>query len=121
MPKIPSTLTMDKNCPFPGDGVCKAEAAVVESEVIDSRDTLGINTPDGDRISAKKILTCVPIDADQWATDWLAAEPLGGVVGDTLKGYGVGNIPGLQGLRAEYPFAASNYSSVMASAAYTVL
>jgi len=120
-PRIPSTLRMDKNCPFPGDGVCKSDAAVVESEVIDSRDTLGINTPDEDRISVKKTLTCVPIDADQWATDWLDAETLGGVAGDKTKGYAVGKVPGLQGFDYDYPFSASNYSAVMASEAYTLL
>jgi len=120
-PRIPSTLRMDKSCPFPGDGVCKSDAAVVESEVIDSRDTLGVNTPDEDRISVKKTLTCVPIDADQWATDWLDAETLGGVAGDKTKGYAVGKVPGLQGFDYDYPFSASNYSAVMASEAYTLL
>lgn len=112
---------MVKKCPFPGDGVCKTDAAVVESHVIDSRDTLGINTPDSDRISVTKTISCVPIDADPWATDWMDAEPLGGVVGDTLKGYTVGTAPGKQGLQAKYPIAVTNYSTVMASESYTLL
>ncbi|KAK0617621.1 hypothetical protein B0T14DRAFT_273593 [Immersiella caudata] len=120
VPKIGSTLTMQSQCPFPGDKVCKADSAVVESQVVDSRDTLGINTPDPDRISARKILTCVPIDADQWASDWLDAEPLGGVAGDKLKGYAVGKMPGRQGILAEYPVGVSNYSSIMASQPYTL-
>jgi len=132
MPQIPSTLSMVQKCPFPGDGVCKTDTAVVESHVIDSRDTLGINTPDSDRVSVTKTMSCVPIDADPWASDWMDAEHLGGVVGDTLKGYAVGTFPGKQGyavgifpgkqgFQAEYPIAVTNYSTVMASESYTLL
>jgi hypothetical protein len=121
VPKISSALTMQSRCPFPGDKVCKTDAAVVESQAVDSRDILGINTPDTDRISAKKTLTCVPIDADQWASDWIDAVSLGGVPGDKLKGYAVGKAPGRQGILADYPVGVSNYSSVMASQPYTIL
>ncbi|KAK0640637.1 hypothetical protein B0T16DRAFT_460803 [Cercophora newfieldiana] len=120
LPNIPSTLTMDKRCPFPGEGVCKTDSAVVESLMIQSRDALGINTRDDDQISAKKTLTCVPIDADQWATDWLDAEIVGGLPGDKMKGYDVGKVPGLEGLRSQYAFGVSNYSSMTSSAPYTL-
>ncbi|KAK4163115.1 hypothetical protein QBC43DRAFT_355491 [Cladorrhinum sp. PSN259] len=128
VPRIASTLTMSEACPFPGDGVCKTQSARIESGLIDSRDVLGINTPDQDRIAVKKSLTCAPIDADRWATEWVAGEQFGRVNGDRIKGYAVGTVPGhavgtvpgLQAPESTYPFAASLYSVSYASEPYTL-
>ena len=117
-PRIASTLTTGNACPFPGAGVCKTDAVRIESGTIDSRDVLGINTTDEDRVGVKKSWTCAPIDADQWATDWVDGAPWGFAKGDSIKGYAVGTVPGGQPPVSEYPFVTTKYSSLFASDAY---
>jgi hypothetical protein len=116
--RIASILTMDKTCPFPGAGVCKTDSVRIESGRIDSRDMLGINTPDKDRVGVKKSLTCVPIDADQWATEWLDGASWGFVEGDAIKGYAVGTLRGEQSTQPEYPFVATQYYSLFGTEPY---
>ena len=118
--RIVSTMTTGEECPFPGAGVCKADKVRVESQVVDSRDTLGINTPDEDRISVKKSLTCVPIDASKWASDWVDGAPFGGLPGDRFKSYAVGRVPNAAPPFSEFPIVASNYSWDMSREPYTV-
>lgn len=120
MPLITSTRTMKKKCFFPDSGICKTDAARIESSYVDSRDTLGINTPDEDRISFKKSLTCAPIDLERWATGWVDAEPFGGVPSDTGKAYALGKVAGSEGIFADHSFAVTNYSLRMSSEPYSV-
>ncbi|KAK3367553.1 hypothetical protein B0H63DRAFT_489405 [Podospora didyma] len=107
MPRIPSTLTMDKACPFPGERVCTADAARIESGLIDSRGGLGINTVDDERIYVRKLMKCAPIDAERWATGWVDGEPWGYREGDKVQGYVVGSLRNKTALGAEYPFRVS--------------
>jgi hypothetical protein len=114
-------LMMDEACPFPGPRVCKTGSARIQSGLIDSRDTLGINTPDEARVGVTKSLTCAPIDADQWATEWLDGSPWGQPRGDFIKGYAVGTLPGLEPPESDYPFVASKYSSIFATEPYPIM
>ena len=118
--RIPSTLSTERVCPFLGDGVCKTDAVRVESGRIDSRETLGINTPDEDKIVVMKNVTCAPIDADQWATAWLDGEPWDYAEGDLIKAYAVGTRPGLEKPESEYPIVLSLNSWSFASEPYTI-
>ena len=117
-PRIASTLTMGSTCPFPGAGVCKTDSVRIESGNIDSRDVLGINTPDEERVGVKKSWTCAPIDADQWATEWVDGASWGYRKGDSIKGYAVGTLPGKQPPESEYPFVATKYSSLYGTEPY---
>ncbi|KAK4120582.1 hypothetical protein N657DRAFT_674238 [Parathielavia appendiculata] len=117
-PRIASTLTVDETCPFPGAGVCKTGSVSIESARIDSRSTLGINTPDEDRVAVKKSLTCAPINADQWATGWIDGAEFGYVGGDRIQGYAVGTVPDEQPPKSEYPFVATTYSERFATSPY---
>ena len=117
-PRIASTLTTGNTCPFPKAGVCKTDAVRIESGTIDSRGVLGINTPDEDRVGVKKIWTCAPLNADQWATDWVDGASWGYTKGDSIKGYAVGTVPGKQPPASEYPLVATKYNSLFASDPY---
>jgi hypothetical protein len=117
-PRITSTMTTGAACPFPGDGACKTDAVTIESGRIDSRTTLGINTVDEDRVAVKKSFTCAPINADQWATDWIDGAQFGYVEGDLIKGYAVGTLPGKEPPQSEYPFVSTMYSVTFATSPY---
>ena len=39
---------------------------------------LGINTREKDRLKFRKIITCAPIRAEEYATDWTSTPPAGG-------------------------------------------
>ena len=114
-PRIASRLSFE-SCPFSG-GVCKTGAARIESEPIDSREVLGINTLDKDRIVARKVMTCVPIDVDRWATPWVDGQQYGftTMTGDQAKGYEVGIVPSLDPPLSMYPLLTTNYSIMFAS------
>jgi hypothetical protein len=117
-PRITSTMASGEACPFPGAGTCKTDAVIIESGRIDSRTTLGINTVDEDRLTVKKSFTCAPVNADQWATDWIDGSQFGYIDGDRIKGYAVGTLPGKEPPQSDYPFVSTMYSTTFATSPY---
>lgn len=121
-PRVESTLSFVP-CPFPGGGVCKTDAARIDSGLIDSRAVLGINTPDQATVGVGKITTCSPIHVDQWATEWIhdgdGLESLS--PGDRFKGYAVGKMPGVEPPGSDYPISVTSYSISLSSVAYPLV
>jgi len=114
--RIESALSFEP-CPFPA-AVCKTKAARIDSGRIDSREVLGVNTQDESRVDIRKVMTCAPIQADQWATPWtpVGTEGRPGLPGDAIRGYAVGTMPG-----GDFPIATTNYSISLSSDPYPLL
>lgn len=66
-PRLNWTSTRDIPCPF-GD-LCLGEALYIDTGLIDSRDDLGINSGDDDRVQWRHNMTCAPITSKGYAVD----------------------------------------------------
>lgn len=63
--RLPWTSTTNNSCPF--DDLCLGPALYLDTGLIDSRDDLGINGHDSDRVQWRNNLTCVPITTDGYS------------------------------------------------------
>lgn len=64
-PRLNWTSATDKPCPF-GD-LCLGPALYLDTGLIDSRDDLGVNSRDSDRIQWRHNVTCAPITTDGYS------------------------------------------------------
>lgn len=68
---IGSGAVMNASCPF-GNNACAALAVRYDSGAIHSGDDLGINSPQHQSLSIRKVTTCAPILAqEKYATGWI--------------------------------------------------
>ena len=62
-PSLPTITNSNATCPF-ASGMCvygDTAAFSVDSGLIDSRDDLGINSPDSGRVKFRRVTTCAPV------------------------------------------------------------
>ncbi|PSN70721.1 hypothetical protein BS50DRAFT_486076 [Corynespora cassiicola Philippines] len=57
-------------CPF-GNNACTKDPICFDSGAISSSKDLGINLPETETITVRRVTTCAPIDADRYATPWI--------------------------------------------------
>lgn len=66
-PNIPIHQVSDAECPFPG--LCKTPSAMrLDTGLLDSHTTFGINAPLNARVQMQRVVTCAPIDTTQFFT-----------------------------------------------------
>ena len=63
VPRLPSTQT-NASCPFDGD-ICKAPAIQLDTGLMDSDLSFGVNAPPKDRIGFRRVTTCAPIEVSE--------------------------------------------------------
>ncbi|KAH6697298.1 hypothetical protein F5X68DRAFT_238683 [Plectosphaerella plurivora] len=96
-------------CPFAEDICGLPEAFQVETGKIDSNRDLGINSNAADRLLVRKVLTCVPINAEEkHSTEWLEdrLDSHAYLFGEKYKYYNLGN----QSESLDYTWIVGNYS-----------
>ncbi|KEF51723.1 uncharacterized protein A1O9_12358 [Exophiala aquamarina CBS 119918] len=84
----------DTSCPFVNEETCATSSAVrYDSGAIHSNEDLGINSPESDAMTIRRITSCAPVSAKRYATDWIEdlPEALGdGRTNTTIKFYEMG-------------------------------
>jgi hypothetical protein len=64
---IPIQHAADAECPFPG--LCTNHTALsLDTGLLDSHETFGINTPSNLRVQMQRVITCAPIDHTRYFT-----------------------------------------------------
>ena len=70
--KIYYDVYTDVECPFgtgvEGNSFCITPAITMDSGFIDTRDTLGLNAPDADRLFYRHVTTCAPVNASGYTS-----------------------------------------------------
>jgi hypothetical protein len=67
-PNIPIQHVTDAECPFPG--LCTSNTARrLDTGLLDSGNTFGINTPSNLRVQVQRVVTCAPIDQTRIFTE----------------------------------------------------
>ncbi len=69
------TTSYDTACPF-SPGMCDRPALRMDTGPIDSHEHLGVNAPERDRITYRRVTTCAPVTKKGFESDWQnATEP----------------------------------------------
>lgn len=68
-PTLPYTIDRDVKCPF-DEKACNGNAISLDTGRLRSDVHLGVNTRSEDALSVRKILTCVPLAGEKYATGW---------------------------------------------------
>jgi hypothetical protein len=68
-PTLPYTIKRDIPCPF-DDKACNGPAMSLDTGRLRSDIHLGVDTRPEDALSVRKVLTCVPLDGEKYATGW---------------------------------------------------
>lgn len=64
------------SCPFVNQETCATSSAVrYDSGAIHSNKDLGINYPESDAMTIRRITSCAPVSAERYATDWIEDLP----------------------------------------------
>jgi hypothetical protein len=95
-------------CPFAEEICGLPEAFQVDTGYIDSNKDRGINSNEAGRLRTRKVMTCVPILAEEdYSTLWRSERPAGypGLVGDMYRYYDIG-----EGIGRNFTWVVNNYS-----------
>ncbi|KAK7184516.1 hypothetical protein DPSP01_013940 [Paraphaeosphaeria sporulosa] len=116
-------------CPFGGNSCGTSKGVRYDSGHISSSKHLGINFPQSEDVSIRRVTSCAPIDSEQYATDWKPnrIEAFGGRTNTSVRFWEFGQGP--QGCRATIPnnqtadttFCVSQYQKDYWQEPYTVL
>jgi hypothetical protein len=68
-PTLPYTINRDVTCPF-NEKACNGTAISLDTGRLRSDIHLGVNTRPQDALSVRKVLTCVPLAGEKYATGW---------------------------------------------------
>jgi hypothetical protein len=68
-PALPYTINRNVSCPF-SENACNGTAISLDTGRLRSDTHLGVNTRPEDALSVRKVLTCVPLAGEKYATDW---------------------------------------------------
>jgi hypothetical protein len=68
-PTLPYTINRDVTCPF-NEKACNGTAISLDTGRLRSDIHLGVNTRPEDALSMRKVLTCVPLAGEKYATGW---------------------------------------------------
>lgn len=86
----------DTSCPFVNEETCATSSAVrYDSGALHSNRDLGINSPESDAMTVRRITSCAPVNAERYATDWIDDVPEafgGGLTNTRIKFYEMGQI-----------------------------
>lgn len=74
-PTLPYNVSLSEPCPF-NDKVCNGTAMMADMDGIRSDTDLGINTAPESAVTLRQTWTCVPVDAQPFATPWGTADEL---------------------------------------------
>jgi hypothetical protein len=69
-PALSLNISTEVACPF-DEKICNGKAISIDTGYIRSDHDLGINTRPEDSISARKVLTCVPLAAEKYTDGWV--------------------------------------------------
>jgi hypothetical protein len=116
-------------CPFGGKSCGTSKSVRYDSGRISSSKHLGINFPESEDVSIRRVTSCAPIDSEQYATDWKAnrMEAFGRKTNTSVRFWEFGK--SLAGCRATIPqnqtenttFCVSQYQRDYWQTPYTVL
>lgn len=119
-PRLQSIVNLTDACPFK-EG-CIAPAITVRSGYLDSDLDVGVNAQPSQRIQFEKILTCAPLDADSYASNWTTTAPPKLFPWDPddlpdayYKYYYFGNQT-FYGINTDYTFVEGNFTAAISSA-----
>jgi hypothetical protein len=73
-PTLPYTISRDVTCPF-NEKACNGSAISLDTGRLRSDIHLGVNTRPQDALSVRKVLTCVPLAGEKYATGWQQIVP----------------------------------------------
>lgn len=89
-----SSLT-NATCPFASKETCATSSAVrYDSGALHSNEDLGVNSPETDAMTVRRITSCAPVNAKRYATNWIddLPEAFGdGKTNTTVKFYEMGH------------------------------
>lgn len=71
---IDSSAVNNASCPF-GSNACATAAVRYDSGTLHSNEDLGINFPESDSLSFRRVTTCAPILGEKYATEWTDGVP----------------------------------------------
>ncbi|KAL1607977.1 hypothetical protein SLS60_002916 [Paraconiothyrium brasiliense] len=116
-------------CPFGKDSCATDKAVRYDSGHISSSKHLGINFPEAQDVSIRRVTSCAPINSEKYATAWMSnrVEAFGGKSNTSVRFWEFGN--GTTGCRATTPlnqtekttFCVSQYQKDYWQDPYTVL
>jgi hypothetical protein len=88
---IDSSAVNNASCPF-GSNACATDAVRYDSGTLHSNEDLGINFPESDSLSFRRVTTCAPILGEKYATEWKdgVAESLANLSKTSVKYYEFG-------------------------------
>lgn len=125
-----ASADVNASCPFGGDACAASKAVKYDSGRISSSRHLGINFPQSEDVSIRRITSCAPIDSEKYATDWKdnRVEAYGGKTTTSVRFWEFGT-GGASGCRATIPqnqtdkttFCVSQYQKDYWQDPYTVL
>ena len=75
--ELPSTVTKNERCPFPGSSkicVLDAENIRIDTANLNSHDDFGMNTEPKDRVEFRRVATCAPLRTDGYNGSAMAPE-----------------------------------------------
>jgi hypothetical protein len=67
---LPYAMRREVSCPF-DDQACNGSAVSLDTGYLRSDTDLGINTRSGDSLAVRKVMTCVPLAGEKFATPWI--------------------------------------------------
>ncbi|KAK7959899.1 cytochrome p450 protein [Apiospora aurea] len=76
VPKLPrATTNYNASCPFQND-ICRSNSSniILDSGYIDSREHLGLNTPNTQRFQQRQVLHCAPLKTEGYESDFMVSD-----------------------------------------------
>ena len=124
---INSSAVNNASCPF-GSDACDTDAVRYDSGILYSNEDFGINYPESDSLSFRRVTTCAPVLGEKYATDWRdeVPETLAGLSNTSARYYEFGKGKNDNGCDAtnsttnSTTFCVSKYQKENLQAAYTV-
>jgi hypothetical protein len=124
---INSSAINNASCPF-GSNACATTAAQYDSGILYSNEDFGINYPESDSLSFRRVTTCAPVLGEKYATDWKdeVPETLAGLSNTSARYYEFGRGKTNNGCDAtnsttnSTTFCVSKYQKENLQAAYTL-
>lgn len=126
---VDASAVENATCPFGGKSCGTSNSVRYDSGRISSSKQLGINFPESEDVSIRRVTSCAPIDSEQYATDWKPnrIEAFGGKTNTSVRFWEFGKGP--QGCRAtilqnqtdDTTFCVSQYQKDYWQEPYTVL
>ena len=98
------TTNQNASCPFSPELCVYGPTSGYEMDTgpIDSHTMLGINAPEEDRVTYRKVSTCSVIHTRNYTTEWNNTDPSDIAYGDTYQRFWYGGLPGISNYTYAY-------------------